>query len=211
MTAENRVRVESWIASSRVIPILRLRNHLRVLDVAKALFDSGLDLMEVTLDHPQAVESLAKLANALRTSVLLGAGTVRVVEQVAIAKEAGAQFLVSPGLDREVVAAAREQGMLLLPGVLTPTELERAQELGVDLVKLFPAGAFGPSYLSALRGPYATARFVPTGGITLPTARSWLNAGATAIGVGSELVGGHLSIAEIGERARRLVNDTRKG
>ena len=119
----------------------------------------------------------------------MGAGTIRSIGQAHAFAEAGAAFLVSPGVSVDVVRMAVERRVPAVPGALTPTEISTAMDAGATAVKLFPARLGGPEYLRALRGPFADVAFVPTGGIEIDEVRSWLDAGATAIGLGSALVG----------------------
>lgn len=210
MSDSGREVMVAQIRSIGVLPILRLRNHDRVEDIGTALHAAGLHAIEVTLDHPRAFESIAALSVALGGSALLGAGTVRSPEQVSYAREAGARFVVSPGFDRYVVEAAHGAGMLAIPGVLTPTEIDSAVACGVTMVKLFPAGQLGPGYLQALRGPYPATSFVPTGGISASSVVDWLAAGAAAVGVGSDLVGDNVQLHTIAKRAQEMVAALRR-
>lgn len=136
--------------------------------------------------------------------MLVGAGTVRTVEQAKAAVTAGAQFLVSPGLNPAVVKWARAKDMLHVPGVFTPTEAETAVVAGCRLLKLFPAGIVGPAYLKALRAPLDDVEFVPTGGITVDNLAQYVRAGAVAVGVGGNFISGQASMAEIISTARAL-------
>jgi 2-dehydro-3-deoxyphosphogluconate aldolase/(4S)-4-hydroxy-2-oxoglutarate aldolase len=119
--------------------------------------------------------------------VLVGAGTVVTPAQAIEASEAGASYLVSPGIDDEVVAAMQGTGLAVMAGSLTPTEVMRGVRLGVDVMKLFPGSLGGPSYLRSLRGPFPDVPFMPTGGVSAANVGDWLAAGAIAVGVGSEL------------------------
>jgi 2-dehydro-3-deoxyphosphogluconate aldolase/(4S)-4-hydroxy-2-oxoglutarate aldolase len=140
----------------------------------------------------------------------VGAGTIRSTTEARAFGEAGASFLVSPGVMPEVVRVAVELGIPAVPGALSPTEIATALGAGATAVKLFPASLGGPGYLRALRGPFPDVRFVPTGGIEPTDVRSWLDAGATCIGLGSALVGatppaGPGDLRALTERARRIV------
>ncbi|MEA2133650.1 MAG: 2-dehydro-3-deoxyphosphogluconate aldolase / (4S)-4-hydroxy-2-oxoglutarate aldolase [Solirubrobacteraceae bacterium] len=196
------------IGRTGAVVVLRLRDHGRAVEVGHVLAEAGLGVLEVTLDHPGALDALGAMAQALGDDVVLGAGTVRdpaLPEQVAAA---GGRFCVSPELDVAIVAATLAAGLEPLPGTLTPTEIGSALRAGARMVKLFPAGALGPGYLRALLGPFGDLAVVPTGGIRHDEVAPWLEAGAVAVGLGSDLVGarpGPGDLEEIGRRARAVV------
>jgi 2-dehydro-3-deoxyphosphogluconate aldolase/(4S)-4-hydroxy-2-oxoglutarate aldolase len=200
------MRAEKLIRETGIVAIVRGDYQLRrVLGIAAALEEGGVRVMEVTLNSRGALEAIEALRERSPNSSLIGAGTVRTPADVGRALEAGAQFLVSPGVDQRSVASSREAGVLHLPGVFTATEVQLARSLGCRMVKLFPAAAGGPGYLKALRAPLDDVDFVPTGGVSPENAEEYLRAGAVALGVGSELVGGpHEDLDEITERASRL-------
>lgn len=161
------------------------RSQLR--EVAHALVAGGVEALEVTLNTPDALQAIAELRQEL-PSALVGAGTVRSVQGVNAALDAGAQFLIAPGFDPASVSAAQQRGALLVPGVFTASEAQAAANAGCRLLKLFPADALGPSYLRALRAPLDDLEFVPTGGISPENLGEYIRAGAVALGVGSALV-----------------------
>jgi 2-dehydro-3-deoxyphosphogluconate aldolase / (4S)-4-hydroxy-2-oxoglutarate aldolase len=205
------------IGRTGAVVVLRLRDHGRAVEVGHVLAEAGLGVLEVTLDDPAALDALGAMAQALGDDVVVGAGTVRdpaLPEQVAAA---GGRFCVSPELDVAVVEATLAAGLVPLPGTLTPTEIGSALRAGARMVKLFPAGALGPGYLRALLGPFGDLAVVPTGGIRHDEVAPWLDAGALAVGLGSDLVSarpGPDDFEEIGRRARAVVaqvQETRAG
>src|SRR5579872_5252234 len=138
---------------------------------------------------PGAIEAISQLAKTVGHDVIVGAGTVLDAETARRCFDAGAEFLVSPGLDLGTVKAANDAGKLIMAGALTPTEVIAAWKGGADFVKVFPASAVGgASYLKALRGPLPQVPLVPTGGVNLNTAADFLRAGAAALGIGGELI-----------------------
>jgi 2-dehydro-3-deoxyphosphogluconate aldolase / (4S)-4-hydroxy-2-oxoglutarate aldolase len=191
------------IRRAGAVAILRLADHTRALDVARALADAGLDVIEVTLDHAAALDALRTMADALPEDVLLGAGTVRRPEQVTAAAAVGARFCVSPNVDAAVIRAGLDAGLEPLPGAFTATEVAAALDAGARMLKLFPAGPLGPGYLRALLGPFRAVELVPTGGIGHDAVEPWLEAGAAAVGLGSDLVGPRPSADDLDEIARR--------
>ena len=170
------------------VAIMRLRDHRRSVEIGHALADAGIRVMEITLDDPGALAALRALADALPPDVLLGAGTVRRAEQVRQAADAGARFCLSPHCDPAIVEATLEAGLEPVPGVGSATEVARALDAGARVVKLFPAGPLGVGYMKALLGPFRGTDFLPTGGIRHDGVAEWLQAGAAAVGLGSDLV-----------------------
>jgi 2-dehydro-3-deoxyphosphogluconate aldolase/(4S)-4-hydroxy-2-oxoglutarate aldolase len=149
----------------------------------------GVTVVEVTMTVPGALELLKELKQEYGAKLLLGSGTVTTAEEAQATIQAGAEFVVSPSLHPEVIAATRASGKLSIPGALTPTEVITAWRLGADYVKVFPCSAMGgASYLKSLLAPFPHLKLIPTGGVTLETAESFLRAGACALGVGSDLV-----------------------
>jgi len=172
-----------------IIPVIRADSADAALAVVEALATAGLVIAEVTLTVPDAISVISTVAKQFKNHVLVGAGTVTDGESAKRAIKAGAEFIVSPCLVPDVIEAARHADVAVLPGALTPTEVFEAHRLGGDFVKVFPAhNAGGASYLKALRGPFPKIPLVPTGGVTLDNLREMFNAGAVAVGVGSELI-----------------------
>jgi 2-dehydro-3-deoxyphosphogluconate aldolase/(4S)-4-hydroxy-2-oxoglutarate aldolase len=198
-----------------VIPVLRLRSAEHAIRAVDALLDGGLTVFEITLTIPDALAAIRSLVDRLGDRALVGAGTVLGIEDAKASLDAGARFLVSPGLEPRVVAAAHERDVAVLPGALTPTEVMTAAGLGADFVKIFPCSAVGgPKYIRALRGPLPRVKLVPTGGVTLTNAHEYLAAGAAAVGIGSELVDDALveagDPALLAARARDLAQACRR-
>jgi 2-dehydro-3-deoxyphosphogluconate aldolase/(4S)-4-hydroxy-2-oxoglutarate aldolase len=174
------------IGSSNVLAIVRFRSGGDLVATIGALRAGGISLVEVTIDTPGALEAVERVASEGRT---VGVGTVLTTDHVKRSADAGARFVVSPGLVDEVVAEALALGLEPIPGVFTSSEILRALAMGVEAVKLFPASVGGPDHVRALRGPFPATPFLPTGGIGVNDVRRYLDAGATCVGLGSELVG----------------------
>ncbi len=189
----------------RLVAVLRVDRAELVEPAVAALADGGLGAVELTFTT-RGVERELERTRARHPDVLLGAGTIRDAGQARGAAAAGAQFLVTPHLDRRLLEACLETGLPTVPGVFTASELAAAEDAGAELFKLFPAGTAGPAHLKALRGPFPGARIVPTGGIGLAQVPAWLEAGAFAVGVGGELCSRALIEAarfdELADRAR---------
>jgi len=171
-----------------IIPIIRSATDV-ALPVAEALVQAGLPVVEVTLTVPNAIGAIATIARRFGDKILVGAGTVTDAAAVQQAVDAGAEFIVTPGLVPEVIEAAQRASVVVLPGALTPTEIFAAARAGADMVKVFPIQSVGgAAYLRALRGPFPAIPLVPTGGVSLDNLAALFAAGAAAVGVGSELI-----------------------
>jgi 2-dehydro-3-deoxyphosphogluconate aldolase/(4S)-4-hydroxy-2-oxoglutarate aldolase len=185
----NREEVERKIAEIGIVPVVRAAGVEEARQAVEAILEGGIPLVEITMTVAGAVEVIRDLIRQVGNKVLVGAGTVVTREQAEACLDAGAQFLVSPGLSLAMVRAAQARGVLAIPGALTPTELMTATAEGVSLVKIFPCGSVGgPKYLKALRGPFPQAKLIPTGGVSVANAAEYIAAGAFAVGVGSDLV-----------------------
>lgn len=176
---------DDLLDSRPLMAILRGVPVDRAVELAEAVWDTGIGAVEVPIQTPEAVAALEAVARAgARRGESVGAGTVVTVDQVAQARDAGAAFTVAPGFDPEILAASRAAGMPHLPGVATPTDVQLAVKAGCRWLKAFPAGSLGPRWLREVRGPFPDVLFVATGGIDAGNARSFLDAGARALGVG---------------------------
>jgi len=199
------------LLSSGVIAVVRLPATMDLRPVVSALAAGGVDVVEVTLTTPGALEAIAKLASdeGLK-GCMIGAGTVLDVKAARDVIGRGARFVVSPTFDRFVVRFCNDRHVPSLPGALTPTELLAASRAGAPAVKLFPASAVGPRYLREVLAPLPFLRVVPSGGVSLENAGEWIRAGAAAVSVGSALVSPEVirdsAWAELTRRARALVD-----
>jgi len=172
-----------------LIPVLRAHNAKQAHAVVQAMLAGGVTVVEVTMTVPGAVDLIKELKSEYGTKCLLGSGTVTTAAQAEATIEAGAEFVVSPSFHPAVVAVTKAHKKLSIPGALTPTEVITAWEAGADYVKIFPCSAMGgASYLKSLLAPFPHLKLIPTGGVTHHTAASFLEAGARALGVGSDLV-----------------------
>jgi 2-dehydro-3-deoxyphosphogluconate aldolase/(4S)-4-hydroxy-2-oxoglutarate aldolase len=172
-----------------LIPVLRARNARQAHAVVQAMLAGGVSVVEVTMTVPGAVDLIAELKSEYAGRLLLGSGTVTTGAQAEATIEAGAEFVVSPSFHPDVIAVTKAHKKLSIPGALTPTEVITAWNAGADYVKVFPCSAMGgASYLKSLLAPFPHLKLIPTGGVTHHTAASFLEAGARALGVGSDLV-----------------------
>ena len=171
-----------------LVAVIRSPDSQQLVEVARALADGGVTAIEITMSVPNALEVLGRVRQSLGDRVLLGAGTVLDAETARAALLAGAEYLVAPTLNLDVIRLCRRYDKLVMPGCFTPTEVLTAWEAGADVVKVFPADPLGPAFFRAMRGPLPQVRLMPTGGVDLSTAADFLRAGACCLGVGSQLV-----------------------
>jgi 2-dehydro-3-deoxyphosphogluconate aldolase/(4S)-4-hydroxy-2-oxoglutarate aldolase len=176
------------ILDSGVVAVVRAPSGELLVDVAQALLSGGVQAIEVTFTVPGAHRVLEQVAERLGEQILLGAGTVLDSETARTALLSGAEFIVAPTLNLDVIRLCHRYDKVVIPGALTPTEVLTAWEAGADVVKVFPSDVTGPGYLKALHGPLPQVRLMPTGGVDLKTAADFLRAGACALGVGGALV-----------------------
>ncbi len=176
------------VLDHKIVAVIRAENGDLLVDVAESLLAGGVEVMEVTFTVPRATRVLEKVADRIGSRILLGAGTVLDTETCRAAILAGAEFIVSPAVNVEVIELCKRYSKVVMPGALTPTEVITAWQAGADIVKIFPSEITGPKYLKALHGPLPHVRLMPTGGVNLDTAAEFLRCGACALGIGSSLV-----------------------
>ncbi|HVK10276.1 MAG TPA: bifunctional 4-hydroxy-2-oxoglutarate aldolase/2-dehydro-3-deoxy-phosphogluconate aldolase [Gemmataceae bacterium] len=192
------------VLDAGIVAVVRAPDPAGLVDVIRALAAGRVTVAEVTLTVPNALDVIREARNALGPDVLLGAGTVLDPETCRAALLAGAEFIVSPALNLDVIRLCKRYDKLVMPGAFTPTEILTAWEAGADIVKVFPAEVVGPPFFKAMRGPLPQIRLMPTGGVDLTTATDFLKAGACCLGVGSQLVDPKLVAAKEYEKLRDL-------
>ena len=176
------------LGNTRVLAVLRAPSADSALRAADALVAGGITGLEITYSTPNAPAVIRELSARYGDDIYLGAGTVTTSDEAMRAADAGARFLVSPGTRRNLTAAMKSTGLLVMTGALTPSELMAAVEYGTDVVKIFPASLGGPAFLKSLRGPFPDVPLMPTGGVTPDNIGAWFDAGAIAVGAGGDLV-----------------------
>ena len=183
----NRQEATRRLCDRGIVAVVRADSSEQLIDVAAALLAGGVDCIEITMTTPNALEVIAACSKAVG-GAMVGVGSVLDADTARAALDAGAQFVVGPVFNAEVIAAAHAAGAAAVPGCLTPTEMVNATRAGADLVKVFPAGFFGPEYFKAVLAPLPHLKLTPTGGVNLDTAAKFIAAGAATLGVGSALV-----------------------
>src|SRR5215831_15993053 len=211
-----REEVTARIAEIGLVPVVRVPSAALAVRAVEAVLEGGISIFEITMTVPDALGVIHTLADKFRGRALVGAGTVLSADDARACIDAGAEFIVSPGLDLPTVEAAQARGAAIVPGGLTPTEVITAWKAGADMVKIFPCSAMGGAkYLRALKGPLPQVKMLPTGGVSVATVEEYVLAGASALGIGGELLdvaaleaspgGGDGVVGAIAERARALV------
>jgi len=189
-----REQIIQQVEKEKVIAIVRGVSSDRILDVAKALYDGGIRLLEVTFDQSSAEKqrdtavSIRKIAEQFSGKIVVGAGTVTSVELVEMAAKAGAKYIISPDTNEAVIKKTRELGLVSMPGALMPTEVMNAHRWGADFVKLFPVGNLGSGYVKAIKAPLNHVKLLAVGGVNADNVAEYLRAGCCGAGVGGNLV-----------------------
>jgi len=171
-----------------IVAVVRSPDSQQLVEVTRALADGGVTTIEITMTVPDALDVVRAVRRALGDRLLLGAGTILDPETARAALLAGAEYLVAPTVNLDVIKLCQRYDKLVMPGAFTPTEILTAWEAGADIVKVFPAEVVGPAFFKAVRGPLPQVRLMPTGGVDLTTAADFLRAGACCLGIGSQLV-----------------------
>src|SRR5438876_7229226 len=214
MSRESQLR---QVLDCGIVAVVRSPDSQQLVEVARALADGGVSVVEITMSVPNALEVLRQVRQALGDRVLLGAGTVLDAGTARAVLLAGAEYIVAPTVNRDVIRLCQRYDKLVMPGAFTPTEILSAWEAGADIVKVFPAEVVGPAFFKAMRGPLPQVRLMPTGGVDLTTAAAFLKAGACCLGIGGQLVepravveGNFERIRELARQFVTIVQETRK-
>jgi 2-dehydro-3-deoxyphosphogluconate aldolase/(4S)-4-hydroxy-2-oxoglutarate aldolase len=206
----NTLSVQSIVKEAPVVGIVR-RPKVDPVRCIEHLFKVGIRLVEITMDTPGAVDILESLRSRVPSDALLGAGTVTDVARAEAALAAGATFIVTPNLNLDVIRTARAQGVAIMPGAMTPSEIWNAAAAGADYVKVFPASTLGPGFFREIRGPFAEIPLMATGGVNLDNAHDFIAFGVDALGVGGALIPkANDEFERCGEIAQRLLQIVRE-
>ncbi len=185
----DKAQIVKQIEDIGLVPVVRASSANEAMQVIEAIKAGGVNVLEITMTIPGAIKVIEKVADKYGSAVLVGAGTVLDPETARACLLAGAQFIVSPALNLNTIALCHRYSAPVMPGVLTPTEVITAWSAGADFVKVFPCGSVGgASYVKNLKGPFPQIKIIPTGGVSLKTAADFIKAGASALGIGTDLV-----------------------
>ena len=180
------------IYKSAIIPVVRAESSEQAAKIVEAIKAGGINVIEITMTVPGAVDLIKELCEKYKNEpeVVIGAGSVLDGETARNVILAGAEFVVGPALNEDMIAVANRYQKPVIPGAMTPSEVVRAMEAGADVVKIFPAALFGPKIIKAIKGPIPQAKLLPTGGVSHDNVKEWIKAGSYAVGAGSAIVGG---------------------
>jgi 2-dehydro-3-deoxyphosphogluconate aldolase/(4S)-4-hydroxy-2-oxoglutarate aldolase len=204
-----RADILNRILDLKAIAVIRMADSTKLVSVVEAILKGGVECVEITMTVPDAIRIIKDVSKEIGDRALIGAGTVMDRDTALQTIEAGAQFVVAPVFNPQVVEAVHDQGFVAIPGAFSPAEIVAAWEAGADVVKIFPATVLGPKYIKDFRGPLPQIRLCPTGGVTVDNAGEWIKAGASCVGIGSDLLNKQ-AIADnrfevLTEGARRMV------
>lgn len=185
---KSRTQVLQKLESTGVVVIIRMTDTEKVLQVFDAFRAGGVTCIEIAMTTPNAIELIQAATNRASEEMCIGVGTVLDAETARMAILAGAEYVVTPNTNPNVIQTCKRYGKVVVPGALTPTEIVSAWEAGGDIIKIFPATTFGPGYIKDLRGPLPHIKYMPTGGVNEENAGDFIKAGAVAVGVGSALL-----------------------
>lgn len=183
-----KTRLAESLLASGIVAVVRGAEADKVVKISKALQQGGVTAIELTMDTPGAIDMIKQVVAEVGSQAVIGAGTVLDAETARAAILAGAEFIFCPSLHEDVIRTANRYGKVVIPGVMTPTEIISAYELGADILKVFPAGVLGPRYFREVRGPFKHIPLMPSGGVTLENAAEFIKAGCVALGVGGSLL-----------------------
>jgi 2-dehydro-3-deoxyphosphogluconate aldolase / (4S)-4-hydroxy-2-oxoglutarate aldolase len=208
---QGKMNVIEFIKAHPIVAVIREATPDNIVPIVKALANGGVKVVEITAETPKVMTMIEMVSDVLGDQVLVGAGTVLDPETARAAIMAGSKFIVSPSLNVETVKMTKRYGVVSIPGALTPTEILTAYEHGADMIKVFPANAFGPGYVKNIHGPFPYIPLMVTGGINPTNVNEYLGNGALAAGVGSNLVNPKNLLTEadyltLTEKAREYTN-----
>lgn len=204
MTRDSHLR---QLIDSGVVAVIRTNDGDELISICKALVNGGLIGVEITMTSPGALEAIYEANKVLRGRAIIGAGSVLDAETARCAMLAGADFIVSPILNKDVISICKRYGKIVIPGAFTPTEIVNAWEAGADVVKVFPATKLGPSFFKDVKGPLPQVRLTPTGGVNIDNLGAFIRAGAVFVGVGSALVDRQIIADKNWSRLTELATD----
>jgi 2-dehydro-3-deoxyphosphogluconate aldolase/(4S)-4-hydroxy-2-oxoglutarate aldolase len=183
-----RLELTDTLKASGVVAVIRMQDSQKLLQVADAIQQGGVTAIEITMTTPNALRVIEELSRKKGDELQIGVGSVLNAETARRAIDAGAQFVVSPILKKEIIDAAHDNDIAVMPGAFSPTEIQKAFEWGADIIKVFPADVLGMAFFKGVKAPMPHLNLMPTGGVSLTNAGDWLRAGASAVGVGSALL-----------------------
>lgn len=207
-----KLEILNAICECGVVAVVRAESKEQAVEISEACIEGGIKAIEVTYTVPGASEVIKALSDAFKGRLFVGAGTVLDSETARSAILSGANFIVSPGFDEATAQLCNRYQVPYLAGCMTITEIIKAMQAGVEVVKLFPGNVFGPSFIKAVKGPLPQAKIMPTGGVSLDNIHQWIDAGVVAVGVGGDLMKGYkeFGIQKVKENAKQFVDKVKE-
>ncbi len=196
------------IETTGIVAVIRAESEEKAINISYACIEGGIDSVEITFTVPKAQKVIEALVNEFGEKLLVGAGTVLDSETARIAILSGAKFIVGPSFNIETTKLCNRYQVPYIPGCMTPTEIIKAMESGVDVIKIFPGNVFGPSFIKDIKGPFPKANLMPTGGVNLENVEQWIKNGCFAVGIGGALTNG--SKEEITNTAKKFVKSIKE-
>jgi len=206
----NKKQILDEIFRRKAVAVLRVKEEDKLKKVIQAIYNGGVSVAEITMTVPNAIKLIEKMSQELDENIIIGVGSVLSKEIAEEAIKAGAKYVVSPILKKEIIETAQKYDIPVMPGCFTPTEIYSAFEMGADIAKVFPADIVGMSFFKAILAPMPHLKLMPTGGVSLTNAGDWLKAGACAVGIGSALLDNkaikEVNYLKLTENAKILMN-----
>lgn len=203
-------KIMNAIRETGIVPVIRAETPEEASNIAEAVREGGIKVLEITMTVPGAVDVIDELSEKYRDDedIIIGAGSVLDGVTARNVIQAGAEFVVGPTLNFDMIEVANRYQKPVIPGAMTPTEVKEAMEAGADVVKIFPASLFGPSIIKAIKGPLPQAELLPTGGVSHDNVKDWIKAGSFAVGAGSAIVKGAAEgdFEQVEENASRFID-----
>ncbi len=184
----NRKEIVGELLKRKAVAVIRIQQPEKLKKVIEALYEGGISVAEITLTVPNAIQLISKMSKELSSDIIIGVGSVLNKVQAEEAVKAGAKYVVSPILSKEIIDTAHKLDVPALPGCFSPTEIQTAYELGADIIKVFPADVVGMNFFKAVLAPMPHLKLMPTGGVSVENAGEWIKAGACAVGLGTALL-----------------------
>jgi 2-dehydro-3-deoxyphosphogluconate aldolase / (4S)-4-hydroxy-2-oxoglutarate aldolase len=205
------MNILSTILDNGIFAVIRLNDSKKLFKVIEAISFGGVKNIEITMTVPNAPEMIKQLIGSVEKDVIIGAGTVLSADDAKIVISSGARFVVSPILDVDIITVCKDNDIPVAPGCYTPTEILKGWNGGANIIKVFPATSLGPKYFKDIHAPLPFVRMMPTGGVSIDNVGEWVNAGASAVAIGSDLLDKKIIADEkyevLTEKAKRLVNN----
>ncbi|QOJ28828.1 MAG: bifunctional 4-hydroxy-2-oxoglutarate aldolase/2-dehydro-3-deoxy-phosphogluconate aldolase [Ignavibacteriales bacterium] len=184
----SRADILQKLLERKAVAVIRAKDPEKLRNIIQALAAGGITFAEITMTVPGAIQLIERMTKELDSNIVIGVGSVLNAETASLAIKAGAKYVVSPVLKEDIIMTAHEYDIPAMPGCFTPTEIQRAHELGADIIKVFPADILGMGFFKSVLAPMPHLKLMPTGGVTLTNPGEWIKAGASAVGLGSALL-----------------------